>query len=64
MKDNVLFITGVSGSGKSTILHRLRHQLPDDRYSVHDLDENGVPENADFAWRRGMVALRGVEHLV
>lgn len=44
MKAEIYFITGVPGSGKSTVLELLKQQL-DSKYQVHDFDERGVPDN-------------------
>lgn len=48
---SIFFITGTSGSGKSTVMELLKAELPAKQYSVHDFDEVGVPDNADQAWR-------------
>ncbi len=51
MKAEIYFITGVPGSGKSTIMELLKNQL-DPRYEVHDFDERGVPDNVDSNWQK------------
>lgn len=48
---SIFFITGTSGSGKSTIMEHLKEQLPASHFVLHDFDEVGVPDNADQAWR-------------
>ena len=48
----IIFITGASGSGKSTLVELLKQALPRSQFAVYDFDENGVPENADRAWRQ------------
>ena len=48
----IFFITGTSGSGKSTLKDFLQLHLSKELYSIYDFDEQGVPENADEAWRR------------
>ena len=47
----MIFITGVNGSGKSSIIPHLRSLLNGDQFAVHDFDERGVPDNADRNWR-------------
>lgn len=49
---SIFFITGTSGSGKTTLTKNLKRKLPKTLFAVHDFDENGVPVNADEAWRR------------
>ena len=48
---SIFFITGTSGSGKSTVMELLKAELPATHFSVHDFDEVGVPDNADQTWR-------------
>ena len=48
---SIFFITGTSGSGKTTVMDHLKEQLPVSHFAVHDFDEVGVPDNADQAWR-------------
>lgn len=48
---SIFFITGTSGSGKSTVMEHLKKQLPESNFAVHDFDEVGVPSDADQAWR-------------
>jgi len=47
----IYFITGVCGSGKTTVLSLLKNMLPKDLYDLHDLDERGVPKNGGRLWR-------------
>lgn len=51
MKPKVIFIIGVNGVGKSTLLPYLKSLLPEDVFETHDFDERGVPDNADKNWR-------------
>ncbi len=48
----IFFITGTSGSGKSTIKELLQSKFCKESYVVYDFDENGVPANADASWRQ------------
>ncbi len=48
---NIFFITGTSGAGKTTLMHHLRSSLSSEYYAIYDFDENGVPTDADRAWR-------------
>ncbi len=48
---SIFFITGTSGSGKSTVMEHLKKLLPESHFVVHDFDEVGVPSDADQAWR-------------
>ena len=51
MKAEIYFITGVPGSGKSTVMELLKQQL-NSNYEVHDFDERGVPDNVvDSNWQ-------------
>lgn len=51
MKSKTIFIIGVNGVGKSTLLPYLKSLLPEDKFETHDFDERGVPDNADKNWR-------------
>lgn len=48
---SIFFITGTSGSGKTTVMEHLKEQLPPSHFVVHDFDEVGVPSDADQTWR-------------
>jgi broad-specificity NMP kinase len=48
----IFFITGTSGAGKTTLQNNLELHLDQDTYEIYDFDQNGVPENADAAWRQ------------
>lgn len=48
----IYFIIGVNGVGKSSVIPHLQSSLPNAKYSVHDFDERGVPDNADKMWRQ------------
>lgn len=46
----MFFISGASGSGKTSLLPLLRNLLPD--IDVEEFDSVGVPPDADTAWRQ------------
>ena len=46
----VYFISGVSGSGKTSTLKHLKEKLPSNTYDVRDLDERGVPDGGGLDW--------------
>jgi dephospho-CoA kinase len=48
----IYFITGVSGSGKSTIYNLIKNNQEFKDFDIHDLDENGVPKDGRTYWRR------------
>jgi shikimate kinase len=47
----IIFIIGVNGVGKSSIIPFLKQKLDFDNFEIHDFDERGVPDNADKNWR-------------
>lgn len=47
---NTIFVTGVSGVGKTTVIDHLKPLLGAD-FELHDFDERGVPDNVDRQWR-------------
>lgn len=47
----MFFITGVSTSGKTTIIPYLKKLLPVN-FSVYDFDQRGVPDNVSENWRK------------
>ncbi|OHB14908.1 MAG: hypothetical protein A2605_02275 [Candidatus Zambryskibacteria bacterium RIFOXYD1_FULL_39_35] len=47
----IIFITGSSGVGKSTLLKKLKSSLSAEKYAMYDFDELGVPLDADNGWR-------------
>ncbi|MCX6744457.1 MAG: hypothetical protein NTX82_02955 [Candidatus Parcubacteria bacterium] len=49
--NNIFFLTGVNGVGKSTIIPHLKSLLSGDKFVIYDFDERGVPEDADRGWR-------------
>ncbi len=51
MFNKIIFVTGVNGVGKSTVITPLKAIL-DDRYIIYDFDERGVPDNVTGQWRR------------
>jgi broad-specificity NMP kinase len=50
-QENIFFIIGPNGVGKTTIIPLLEKKLPNS-FEVHDFDERGVPDNADKLWRK------------
>lgn len=50
MQGKLFFVTGTSGSGKSTIEASLQKRFP--KFTVKDFDSVGVPEGADENWRK------------
>ncbi|MEX1111896.1 MAG: hypothetical protein WEC84_00380 [Candidatus Andersenbacteria bacterium] len=50
-KRNIFFITGVSTSGKTTLIPHIKNNLPEN-FLVYDFDERGVPDNVTAEWRR------------
>jgi hypothetical protein len=46
----LLFVTGSSGSGKTTCLSRLRDRFPD--MAWYDFERDGIPLGAGTAWRQ------------
>jgi len=51
MKNHIIFITGPSGVGKTTIFKLLKSSLERKSFDVRDLDERGVPDNVTDQWR-------------
>lgn len=49
---NIFFIIGVNGVGKSSVIPFLKNSLDEERFTIHDFDERGVPNNADQKWRQ------------
>lgn len=49
IQPHTFFLTGTSGSGKTTIVESVQKLLP--FVDVHDFDEGGVPQDADEKWR-------------
>lgn len=47
---NTIFITGVSGVGKTTLIDHLKPLLGEN-FELHDFDERGVPDNVERQWR-------------
>jgi broad-specificity NMP kinase len=50
--NNVFFVIGANGVGKTTTCDLLKDKLSVSSFSVYDFDERGVPDNADKDWRR------------
>lgn len=51
---SIIFITGTSGAGKTTLRELLTAHLPPQHFVVYDVDQNGVPSNADQQWRQSI----------
>ncbi|MFH1182903.1 MAG: hypothetical protein V1690_01420 [Candidatus Moraniibacteriota bacterium] len=51
-KPFILFITGISGSGKSTMFKGLKKASLGSNVEVHDIDEDGVPFGGRVPWRK------------
>lgn len=47
----IIFITGVCGSGKSSLIPHLKTRLPGEQFDIRDFDERGVPDNVGRQWR-------------
>ncbi len=52
----IIFVCGVNGVGKSSIIPYLKSLLSLDAYDIRDFDERGVPEIAGSAWRMSETA--------
>ncbi|NOY35711.1 MAG: hypothetical protein GXP44_02225 [bacterium] len=52
MQQQIFFITGVNGIGKSTLVFYLKSIFDSANFKIHDFDERGVPNNADKNWRQ------------
>ncbi len=50
--NNVFFVIGANGVGKTTTLNFLKNKPLVSYFSVYDFDERGVPDNADSEWRK------------
>ncbi len=50
--NNVFFVIGANGVGKTTTCNFLKDKLLVSSFSVYDFDERGVPDKADKDWRR------------
>src|SRR5579883_1367251 len=50
-KPFILFITGVSAAGKTTVFERLKKDTSLANIAVHDIDENGIPLVGLTPWR-------------
>jgi broad-specificity NMP kinase len=48
----IIFIIGVNGVGKSSIIPILKQKVNNNQCEVHDFDERGVSDNADKIWRQ------------
>jgi len=52
MNNSIIFISGVCGVGKTSLIPFLKNMLDAKKYDIHDFDERGVPKGADGEWRR------------
>jgi broad-specificity NMP kinase len=50
--NNVFFVIGANGVGKTTTVNFLKKTVSMSDFSVYDFDERGVPDNADKEWRK------------
>lgn len=57
------FVTGASGSGKTSIIPTLKKFLDPVAISVYDFDDIGVPEGADKKWRQASTE-KWLQHLL
>ena len=48
---SVIFITGVCGVGKTSLIPHLSSHLDSDKWVIVDFDQKGVPDNASREWR-------------
>ncbi len=65
-KPFILFITGISASGKSTLYESLQKDRALNSIEFHDIDEDGVPDVGRSPWRSFRVQEllhRGVKNL-
>lgn len=51
----IMFVTGVSTAGKTTVYRALKNRMPD--VDVRDIDENGIPDAGTGHWRKFRVEL-------
>ena len=51
MKPRIYFVSGVCGSGKTTVIPHLKELLAGDQYDIRDFNEFGVPAEGGNAWR-------------
>jgi len=47
--ENIFFITGTPGVGKTSIINLLKKTL--NKFEIHDFDDVGVPNNPSLNWR-------------
>jgi adenylate kinase family enzyme len=50
-KPFILFVTGVSTAGKTTLYNKLKQDKELSHVDIHDIDENGVPPVGLTPWR-------------
>lgn len=53
----IIFVTGVSGAGKTTLYEALRKDPELVDVEFHDIDEDGIPRAGTGAWRQFRVEL-------
>lgn len=47
----MIFITGASSAGKTSLIKRLKEQLPSDKFDIHDIDEADKWGDDYESWR-------------
>ena len=53
----IIFITGVSTAGKTTLYRALRDDEEMSGIEFHDIDEDGIPEAGSSPWRKFRIEL-------
>ena len=48
--NKIYFISGVSGTGKTSTLEQLKKILPQETFDMRDFDERGVPDGGGQQW--------------
>ncbi len=51
----MIFITGAASAGKTSLIDRLKAQLPSDKFDIHDIDEADKWEDDYEAWRNAKI---------
>ncbi|MCC2630642.1 MAG: hypothetical protein K0S38_451 [Candidatus Paceibacter sp.] len=49
---SIFFISGTSGTGKTTLMKIFQKKLPANNFVVYDFEENGMPVHPDTQWRK------------
>lgn len=47
----MIFVTGAANVGKTSLINRLKHELPADKFDIHDIDETGKWSGEYSVWR-------------